>query len=78
MDARGAGGYASGLVLAHNTIDAVFGGVQLACLDQYFAPCEFPGHSDVAMTGNLIEHAAALPMLVTSADGIFVSGNVFK
>lgn len=66
-------------MLANNTIDAVFGGVLVGCLAAAGeVPCPARGHANVTVSNNLIGNAASLPLLVTSARGVSVAGNVFR
>lgn len=51
---QGRGGASSGnLTLANNTIDAVFGGIFIGCLDAAAAPCRARGHANITVIGNL-------------------------
>ncbi len=76
---RGDGAFTRDLLITNNTIDAVFGGVVVGCLEAAGqAPCPARGHSNLTIAANLIQNAATLPLLLTSARGISIVGNVFR
>lgn len=65
--------------MANNTVDAIFGGVVVGCLtDSEQMPCQAHGHSNLTIADNLIQNSAVLPLLVTSARGVSIAGNVFR
>lgn len=73
------GAFTRDLVISNNTIDAVFGGVFVGCLTAAGqVPCPARGHSNLTVAANLIQNAATLPLLLTSARTVSVAGNVFR
>lgn len=66
-------------MISNNTIVAVFGGVFVGCLTAAGQmPCPARGHSNLTVAANLIQNAATLPLLLTSARTVSVVGNVFR
>ncbi|KAK9917616.1 hypothetical protein WJX75_006524 [Coccomyxa subellipsoidea] len=73
------GAFTRDLVISNNTIDAVFGGVFVGCLTAAGqVPCPARGHSNLTIAANLIQNAATMPLLLTSARTVSVVGNVFR